>query len=79
MQRITELGKSDSLHVFRTLPGPRCEELKGNLKGKLSARLDGGNRLIFEPTGDDILKPDGGLDWSKVKSIRIVKVEDYHD
>jgi len=26
-----------------------------------------------------IRKPDGGLDWSKVKSIRIVKVEDYHD
>jgi hypothetical protein len=24
-------------------------------------------------------KPDGGLDWPKIDSIRILNVEDYHD
>ena len=53
---------------------------EGNFKGKLSVDLDGPYRLIFEPADDPIpRKEDGGLDWSRVRSIRILKIEDTHD
>ncbi len=65
---------------MRFLPAPRCHELKGNRKGQLSVDLDHPYRLIFKPVEDPIPeKPDGGIDWKKVKSICIVGVEDTHE
>jgi len=37
-------------------------------------------RLLFRPYKTPIpLKPDGGLDWTKVTQIEILGVEDTHD
>ena len=56
-----------------------CHELIGNKKGFLSLDLKHPYRLIFEPFNDDIKKKaDGVLDWSSVKAVRIVGVEDTH-
>ena len=69
-----------SLAVLRTLPGHRCHELTGDLKGTISVDLDHPYRLLFEPDHDPRpLKPDGGLDWTAVTRIRILRVEDTHD
>ncbi|MEW5702910.1 MAG: killer suppression protein [Candidatus Zixiibacteriota bacterium] len=55
-----------------------CHELKGDRKGQLAVDLDKGWRLLFVPAQDPApIKPDGGLDWSKVTSVSIVDVEDY--
>ena len=79
-RRLDELRDADTLDVMHRLPQARCEELKGNRKGQLSVRLEGGRRLIFEPADDPFpRKPDGGLDWRGVRTIRIISVEDYHD
>lgn len=77
-QRLDELFAVETLAGMRQLPGARCEELKGSLKGQLSVRLQGGWRLLFEPQAPVARKPDGGLDWSATRAIRVVAIEDYH-
>ncbi len=79
-QRLDELAAAANLAVLRALPGPRCEELKGDRKGQLSVRLHGALRLIFEPQqSPPPTKPDGGLDWTATTAIRVLAIEDYHD
>jgi proteic killer suppression protein len=78
-QRLDDLDSAANLELMRALPG-KCHELKGDLAGCLSLRLDGGRRLVFRPAQDPPPgKPDGGLDWSLVTSITVMKIEDYHD
>lgn len=79
-QRLDELRDAASLAILRTLPGPRCEELKADRKGQLSVRLHGALRLIFTPQLDPpAVKADGGLDWTATTAIRVLAIEDYHD
>jgi len=78
-RRLDELRAARCLEVMRSLPQARCHELKGIRKGQLSVDLKHPYRLVFEPTDDPIPeKPDGGLDWNGVKTIRILEVEDTH-
>jgi proteic killer suppression protein len=78
--RLDELADADNLEVMRFIPMANCHELKGDRKGQLSVKLDQGYRMIFEPANDPVpLKPDGGLDWSQITAISILKIsEDYH-
>jgi plasmid maintenance system killer protein len=78
-RRLDELRAAATLAVVGKLPGPRCEELKGDRAGQLSVRLHGGFRLLFEPVVDPApRKGDGGLDWAAVTAVRILAIEDYH-
>ncbi len=77
-RRLDDLRAADNLEIMRNLPG-RCHELKGNLAGLLAIDLEHPYRLIFEPDHDPIPKKgNGGLNWSRVTAIRILRVEDYH-
>ncbi|MFH1743159.1 MAG: killer suppression protein [bacterium] len=77
-RRLDDLAAAENLGVMRNLPG-RCHEEKGDLKGILSLDLDGPYRLFFEPAHDPVpCMPHGGLDWSKVTAVRILRVEDPH-
>ena len=77
-QRLDELRAAETLDVVRKLPG-RCHELSGARSGELSLDLEHPYRLIFEPAHNPIpKKPDGGLDWSAVKAVRIIEVTDTH-
>jgi plasmid maintenance system killer protein len=79
-QRVDELAAADNLAVIAQLPGPRCEELKGNRAGELSVRAHDGMRIVFRPMQvPPPLKPDGGLDWVAVTALHILSIEDYHD
>lgn len=80
-ERLDELADSESLEIMRYLPQTYCHELKGNRKGQLAVKLDQGCRLTFEPADEPIpRKEDGGLDWSRITAIRIIKLsEDYHE
>jgi toxin HigB-1 len=78
-QRLDELFAAETLEDINHLPPPRCHELKHNLKGKFSVDLRHPYRLIFEPAEEPVpLKEDGGIDKSKVRTIRILIVEDTH-
>ncbi|OGQ80592.1 MAG: killer suppression protein [Deltaproteobacteria bacterium RIFOXYA12_FULL_58_15] len=77
-KRLDDLAAASDLNVMRTLPG-RCHELKGDRTGQLGVDLVHPQRLVFEPSDNPPpVKPDGGLDWSGVRAIRILEVEDYH-
>ena len=79
-QRLDEFDAAENLAVIRLLPGPRCEELKGNRAGQLSVRAHDGMRIIFRPMASPApMKPDGGLDWPAITHLYIVSIEDYHD
>lgn len=77
-RRLDDLRAAEDLATMRTLPG-RCHELRENLAGMLSIDLDGPYRLIFEPATEPIpRRGDGGLDWKRVRAVRICGVEDTH-
>ena len=78
-RRLDELAAAPNLEMMRKLPGARCHELTGNLKGKLAVDLDHPYRLLFEPYHDPVpCKDDGGLDWTKVTAVTITDILDYH-
>lgn len=78
-RRLDDMAAAPSLETLRPpFPG-RCHELKADRQGQLSLDLQHPYRLIFEPFGDGVKKKaDGGLDWSSVKAVRIIEVEDTH-
>lgn len=79
-RRLDELKAATILDEIRTLPQTRCHELTGNRSGQLSVDLNHPYRLLFRPCNNpNPLKPDGGLDWTKVTQIEILGVEDTHD
>ena len=80
--RLQELRAAATLMDFwppKSPPG-RCHELtQGKPHGRLSVDLDHPYRLIFVPDYDPLpLLPDGGLDWSRVRVVKILGVEDTH-
>jgi proteic killer suppression protein len=78
-QRLMELSDAATLADMRTVVGARCHELTQNLKGHLAVDLVHPDRLVFKPSDDPIpRKPDGGLDWTQVRSIEVVGIGDYH-
>ena len=41
--------------------------------------IEANTRLVFEPADEPLLTyADGGLDWTEVRTIRILEVVDYH-
>lgn len=79
-RRLGELKAARTLEDMRTLPQARCHELRQNRADQISVDLDQPYRLILEPAHDPVpRRPDGGLDWSAVTSIRILDIEDTHE
>jgi len=77
--RLDDLAAASTLETMRHLPG-RCHELKGDLAGKLGLDLDGGRRLVIRPNHIPVpTKGDGGLDWSRVTSVAVTAIGNYHD
>lgn len=77
-RRLDQLRAAEDLSVMRNLPG-RCHELTADRAGQLSLDLVHPMRLIIEPAEEPRPnKEDGGLDWSRVESIRVLGIEDTH-
>jgi proteic killer suppression protein len=77
--RLDDLRSAETLSVIASLPHHKCHELSGNRKGQLAIHLKQPLRLIFEPADEPpALKPDGGIDWSNVRVIRVLEIIDYH-
>jgi proteic killer suppression protein len=78
-QRLDDIAASETLEVLGQIYS-RCHELSGNRKGQLSLDLDSQWRFLFIPADDPpAIKPDGGIDWKKVRTIEIIEIEDTHE
>ncbi len=78
-RRLDDLRAAACLADVAKLPQTRCHELTGNRAGQISVDLDHPYRLLFTVADEPVpLKPDGGLDWSKVTAIEIIGVADTH-
>jgi plasmid maintenance system killer protein len=78
-RRLDDLHAADVLADISSLPQARCHQLIDDREGQLSVDLDHPYRLVFEPANDPLpVKPDGGLDWTKVTVVMIIDVEDTH-
>ena len=76
-QRLKHLKAAETLAVMRSAPG-RCHELHGDRAGQLSLDLDHPYRLLFRPVGNPGPGPGGGLDWSAVRAVVVIGIEDTH-
>ena len=78
-RRLDELQAAETLDDMRCLRGAGCHELRGQRQGTLAVHVSQPYRLIFKPAECPMpRKPDGGLDWTKVKAIIVLEVVDYH-
>lgn len=80
MLRLGQIRDADHLGQLRPpMPG-KFHPLHENLDGWIACQLDGPYRLIFEPNHNPLpTLESGGLDWTKVTSVRILGVIDYHE
>jgi proteic killer suppression protein len=76
-QRLEALAAAETLAAMRSAPG-RCHELHGDRAGQLSLDLDHPYGLLLRPAGDLDPGPGGGLDWSAVRAVVVIGVEDTH-
>ena len=76
--RLDQMLEAENLETLRFAAGS-WHELKGDRKGQLACSLQGKDRLVFTPANDPRpIKPDGGLDWSKVTAVINLEIIDYH-
>lgn len=77
--RLDDLAAAQVLDDVRKVGVGSPHELKNDRKGQIAVSLDGPFRLIFVPSDDPpATRPDGGIDWTAVRSVRILEVTDYH-
>ena len=77
-RRLRTLEVADCLDDVREAPG-KFHPLSADKAGAWAASLSANWRLVFEPADNPLpTLPDGGLDIRSVRSVRIVRVEDYH-
>lgn len=75
--RLADLDAAESVSA---LVAGRPHPLKHDRVGQFALELDRMKRLVFEPAeAPPPLAADGSVDWSQVRSVRIVYIGDYHD
>jgi proteic killer suppression protein len=76
--RLASLRAAPTLSDMHGVPG-NCHPLRADRVGQFAVDLRGPYRLVFEPAHEPVPRlADGGIDTTKVTSIRIEEVEDYH-
>lgn len=79
IRRQQQMSAAENLFVLSKLPQTGCHALHGDREGALAAYLVHPFRLVFAPDHEPLPKtPDGGLDWTRVTAVKILRVEDYH-
>lgn len=78
-RHLATLQATDNLEALKRLPQVRAHELTGNRAGQISLDLKHPYRLLIVPDYETPpRKEDGGLDWTKVEFVKILRVEDTH-
>jgi plasmid maintenance system killer protein len=76
--RLTGLRAAPTLKDMDGVPG-KCHALHADRDGEFAVHLWGSYRLVFQPDHEPTpTLDDGGLDRSRITSIVITEVVDYH-
>ena len=76
--RLKNLEAAVTLEDLRDAPG-HLHELKGDRAGQFGWTITGSKRLVIISVLDPPpLKPDGGLDWTAIKAVKLSELVDYH-
>jgi proteic killer suppression protein len=75
-RRLDDLRAATVLEDVRRLPG-KYHELTGTRAGQIAVHVQEPYRMIFEPCATE--HGIGPLNWSKIDSIKIVEIVNYHD
>ncbi len=75
--RLSDLEAADQVsNLLAGNPHP----LKSDRAGQFALDLAGGWRLVFAPAHDPCpIREDGGIDWSRITSVCIEYIGNYHD
>lgn len=77
--RLISLMSAIDLSIVATLPRLNFHPLLGNRRGQYAVNVLSNWRLILEIAEDPLpLKKDASVDYSLVRKIRILGIEDYH-
>jgi proteic killer suppression protein len=77
-RRIRTLEAADTMADLHGLPG-NFHPLGADRAGEWAANLSPNWRLVFEPAEEPLpTLENGGLDLAQVRSVRVLRVEDYH-
>jgi len=77
-KRLASLRAAPTLADMENVPG-NCHSLHADRAGQFAVDLRGPYRLIFEPDHDPVPRlDDGGIDNTRVTTIIIKEVDDYH-
>jgi proteic killer suppression protein len=77
-RRLASLRSANTLADMTGVPG-HCHALTADRAGQFALDLWAAYRLIFEPADNPLPRlPDGGLDRSQVRRVRILEVVNYH-
>ena len=78
-RRISFIRSAQNLAEIPSEPPTRRHQLLGEKKGQFALDISKNYRLVFEPNHKPLPKnKDGGLDLTRITSIKILRVEDYH-
>ena len=76
----TRLADLESAERVTDVQAGNPHPLKGDRRGQFAVDLAGGWRLVFEPANRPIpRKDDASIDWSRVTTVSIEFIGDYHD
>jgi len=79
MRRMMVLAAAECLADVPEERPVRCHPLTGNRKGQDAVYVKHPFRIVFRPLNDSLPRcDDGSLDLSRVTTIRILEVKDYH-
>lgn len=69
-----------AVEIVSDLMAGHPHPLTGNRAGQFGVNLEGGKRLVFEPSDQIVPRDeDGSIAWSRVTKVCIVYIGDYHD
>ena len=76
MARLADIDAAENLSQVR-VGHPHL--LKGDMRGRISIKLDKKKRLVMEIADEPLpVLNDGGLDLAEVRTVRVVFIGDYH-
>jgi plasmid maintenance system killer protein len=79
LRRLDQIATTETLAELATLPQTRVHELKADRNEQISVDVKHPHRLLMVPDHEETpRKPDGGLDWKRIRKVTILEIADTH-
>ena len=78
-KRSNALKAAKTLQDLKNTPGKWHGPLTGDRKGQFAVHLDASYRMVFRPLGNpENYTVSGTIVWSKITSVEVIAIVDYH-